>query len=309
MPPTLHNTQTIPQWIFAIFFFLPVFSSAQHNFRPIIDMHLHGYTAEEYYGGSPNPANGIASPENVEEFRQSIIELMDRHNIEYAVMSASPEALETFTALDDRFIPAAQDQNGLIEITKFERLVKEGKIRIFGEIMAVYKGLSLSDPVYAPYLAICEKYDIPVAVHTGTSHPRLAATCCPGYRIEKGNPLHVEEVLVRHPDLRLYLMHAGTEHYQEALVMMYQFPQLYVDLGALLWIDDFTKHYGVEFLKAAKSTGMIDRVMFGSDAMVWPGGITKSIEFLESLDFLSEEDKRNIFYHNAARFLKLKSDE
>ncbi|SHI58111.1 Predicted metal-dependent hydrolase, TIM-barrel fold [Tangfeifania diversioriginum] len=267
---------------------------------------MHGYTTNEYYGGNPNPANGIASPATVEEHQQSIIALMDQHKIQYAVMSASLEALENYTALDKRFITAHQDQeDGLLEISNFEKLIQEGKIKIFGEIMAVYKGLSLSDSIYAPYLKICEKYDIPVAVHTGTSHPRLANTCCPNYRIETGNPLNVEDVLIRHPNLRVYLMHAGTEHYQKTIALMYQFPELYVDVGALLWIDDFTKYFGVEFLKAAKATGMIDRVMFGSDPMVWPGAITASIKFLESLDFLTEDDKQKIFYSNAKTFLNI----
>jgi uncharacterized protein len=40
--------------------------------------------------------------------------------------------------------------------------------------------------------------------------------------------------------------------------------------------------------------------------MTWSYAIGKSIAFLNSLDFLTEQDKEDIFYHNAARFLKLK---
>jgi uncharacterized protein len=39
--------------------------------------------------------------------------------------------------------------------------------------------------------------------------------------------------------------------------------------------------------------------------MIWPYAIEKSIDFLNSLDFLTEEDKEGIFYSNAARFLRL----
>jgi predicted TIM-barrel fold metal-dependent hydrolase len=45
--------------------------------------------------------------------------------------------------------------------------------------------------------------------------------------------------------------------------------------------------------------------MFGSDQMTWPYAIGKSIEFLNSLDFLTEQDKEDIFYNNAAKFLGL----
>jgi uncharacterized protein len=49
--------------------------------------------------------------------------------------------------------------------------------------------------------------------------------------------------------------------------------------------------------------------MFGSDQMVWPGLIEPSIEIIEETPFLSEEQKRDIFYNNAARFLRLSEEE
>jgi predicted TIM-barrel fold metal-dependent hydrolase len=39
--------------------------------------------------------------------------------------------------------------------------------------------------------------------------------------------------------------------------------------------------------------------------MVWPEAISMAIEGIESAKFLSKEEKRDIFYNNAARFLKL----
>ena len=64
-----------------------------------------------------------------------------------------------------------------------------------------------------------------------------------------------------------------------------------------------------DFLKRAKEFGFKDRVMFGSDQMIWPHGIEMSIEYLNSLSFLSEVEKRGILFHNAARFLKLDQSE
>jgi len=46
--------------------------------------------------------------------------------------------------------------------------------------------------------------------------------------------------------------------------------------------------------------------MFGSDQMIWPYAIEKSILFLNNLTLLTRQDKEDIFYNNAARFLKLK---
>jgi predicted TIM-barrel fold metal-dependent hydrolase len=49
--------------------------------------------------------------------------------------------------------------------------------------------------------------------------------------------------------------------------------------------------------------------MFGSDQMVWPEAIGLAVEGIETATFLSREQKRDIFYNNAARFMKLKESE
>jgi hypothetical protein len=45
--------------------------------------------------------------------------------------------------------------------------------------------------------------------------------------------------------------------------------------------------------------------MFGSDEMGWPSSVGLAVEAIESAPFLTADDKRNIFYNNAARFLRL----
>ena len=47
------------------------------------------------------------------------------------------------------------------------------------------------------------------------------------------------------------------------------------------------------------------RLMFGSDQMMWPEAIGWAIEGIESVSFLTEEQKRDIFFNHAVRFLRL----
>jgi hypothetical protein len=47
---------------------------------------------------------------------------------------------------------------------------------------------------------------------------------------------------------------------------------------------------------------------FGSDQMVWPEALEFAIQSIEMADFLTEGQRRDILYNNAARFLRL-SDE
>lgn len=76
------------------------------------------------------------------------------------------------------------------------------------------------------------------------------------------------------------------------------------------WIEAAPERFipGLGF-SMATNTPFGDRVMWGSDQMVWPGVIEHSIEAIEEADYLTEEQKRAILYDNAARFLRLGEEE
>jgi predicted TIM-barrel fold metal-dependent hydrolase len=57
------------------------------------------------------------------------------------------------------------------------------------------------------------------------------------------------------------------------------------------------------------AAGLGKRIMFGTDQMRWPEAIGMAIESIESADFLTEQQKRDVFYHNAARFLRVERAE
>lgn len=50
---------------------------------------------------------------------------------------------------------------------------------------------------------------------------------------------------------------------------------------------------------------MEKRILYGSDSMVWPELIQMSIDIINEAEFLTDEQKRDILYNNAARFLRL----
>ncbi len=54
--------------------------------------------------------------------------------------------------------------------------------------------------------------------------------------------------------------------------------------------------------------GLGKRIMFGSDQIIWPESISVAVETIQSVEFLSPQQRADIFYGNAARFLRL-SDE
>jgi predicted TIM-barrel fold metal-dependent hydrolase len=113
--------------------------------------------------------------------------------------------------------------------------------------------------------------------------------------------------LVKHPKLRLYVMHAGYPMLDDMLTMLYQHPQLHVEVGVIVWSQPRAAFY--RYLQAMVDAGFGNRIMFGSDQMVWPGVIERSINVINAAPFLSAAQKRDILYNNAARFLRLSEEE
>jgi predicted TIM-barrel fold metal-dependent hydrolase len=143
-------------------------------------------------------------------------------------------------------------------------------------------------------------------VHSGGGDPGGAYSWSPKARLALGDPYLIEDVLLNYPKPRINIMHAGGEDWPEhALQLMSYYPQLYTDLAVLLWVAPNTQRYMKDFLRNVKEAGYLDRVMLGSDQMIWPYAIEMSFAFLNSFDFLTAQDKEHILYNNAARFLKM----
>ncbi len=135
--------------------------------------------------------------------------------------------------------------------------------------------------------------------------PARSTLVLPGARLHSA--LTMEEVLVRHPQLRVYLMHAGYPLLDELLAVLYAHPQVYVDVGVIVYTQPRPAFY--RFLRGIVEAGFGERVMFGSDQMVWPGTIERAIAIINEASFLTEGQKRDILYNNAARFLRLSETE
>ena len=174
-----------------------------------------------------------------------------------------------------------------------------GRLGVLGELVAQHVGLSLNDSLFEPYLTLAEELDIPVGVHTGLGPAGTPYTCCPKFRVTYGNPILLEEVLVKHPKLRLYIMHGGWPYLEETKAIMSVYPQVYADLATINWIIPREEFH--EYLKDLIRAGFGKRLMFGSDQMVWPEAIGMAIEGIESAKFLSQRSKSVTFFTTMRR--------
>jgi predicted TIM-barrel fold metal-dependent hydrolase len=188
-------------------------------------------------------------------------------------------------------------------VEEFRRLFKENAFAVFAEIGAQYHGVRLDDESYEPYFALAEELDIPVGVHLGEGPPGAAYLAYPNYRAALTTPFQLEKVLVRHPKLRLYVMHYASPLVDQMIAMLYSHPQLYVDVAQNDW--GFPRAHFYSQLKRLIDAGFEKRIMFGSDQMIWPQTIVVAIKTIQEAPFLDAKQKRDIFYNNAARFLRL----
>ncbi|HKY41496.1 MAG TPA: amidohydrolase family protein [Pyrinomonadaceae bacterium] len=281
-------------------------NSAQRR-QPIIDVHMHAYAKDPRWDQKvPNPITGqpmIAT--NEQAHMQATFAEMKKYNIVKAVVSndyqavlrwkkASPETVIVSYGFDD---PGAPNLDFLRKEHAAGRLVS------LGEIGAQYMGLAPNDPKLEPIFALAEELDIPVGIHVGLSKPGIAYDDAPKYRAAISNPMLLEEVLIRHPKLRLYVMHAGWPMLDQMVALMWAHPQVYVDIAVINWA--LTRAEFHSYLRRLVEAGFGERIMFGSDQMVWPDAIGKAIEGIESATFLNEQQKRDIFYNNAVRFFRL----
>jgi uncharacterized protein len=275
---------------------------------PIIDMHLHAdLPPHDVPAGDPAPCRpepcqgeGRATGNHAETLEQTL-EAMDRHNIVKAFLSGVDPAIvqQWVAAAPGRFIAAPFIlQPGRPDPKTLRREYAAGRFGGMGEIATQLAGVPPNDPALAPYFALAEELDVPVLLHTAGIGPYL-----PGFRSASGNPVLMEEVLVRHPKLRLFVENAGYPYRGEMIAMMFQYPQLHADVSTISWVIPRTAFY--DYLEAFVRAGLGKRLMFGSDQMRWPEKIGAGIEAIEQAPFLTEEQKRDILYHNAVRFLRL----
>ena len=118
-----------------------------------------------------------------------------------------------------------------------------------------------------------------------------------------GDPLLLEGLLAKHPKLRVQVMHAGYPMIENMLTLLQADSHVYVDVAGLIW------SYPIKevntYIQRLVEAGFEDRVMFGTDQLIWPHLMEYSISVIQNADYLTPEQKRDILYNNAARFLRL----
>lgn len=273
---------------------------------PIIDVHVHAYNnqlAPQRFC-FPQPCEGLPSQVlDGDRLLPATLRAMDELNIVLGVASSSWRNVRSWVdGNEDRFVSAISIGNPANRpIEMLRSLLETDSLKVLGEISSQYQGIAADDPQLDPIYALAIEFDVPVHIHVaglGGSED---------FPTHLGNPQRLAPVLAKHPGLRIYLENAAWPYLEEVTSLMYQYPTVYADISTILHLTP--RDTALRYVKRLVENGLAKRLMFGSDQMSWPEVMAEAVEALQSADFLTADQKADIFYHNAARFFELSEDE
>ena len=176
-------------------------------------------------------------------------------------VSKYPNTLYALCAVDPR--------RGVEAIELVEKAVTEWGMK--GVKFHPTAGYFPDDPAFDPFYEKCVELSVPVCSHT-------AALINAPYVSKYADPIYLDSVAARFPDLKILMIHFGSLSWTlNCVELMFSRPNLYAELSgyqaqALFFSENFLK-----VLRAVLNTPLKDKLMFGTD---WP--------YLEN--FLSQKD-------------------
>ena len=164
------------------------------------------------------------------------------------------------------------EDNALAEV---DRAVQELGLR--GLKMApIYGGWDPLDPRALKIFARAEELGLPIMFHQGTTYPRKAP-------LKYANPVLLEDIALRFPDLKMIIAHIGHPWEAEAIVLIRKQPNVFADISALFYRP--WQYYNS--LRLAVEYGVADKLLFGTDYPITT--FDESVKGLHDIVKLSQE--------------------
>jgi len=184
---------------------------------------------------------------------------------------------------------------GKMGVREARRLIRDFGIKGF-KFHPTMQGFYPNDRMaYALYEAIEAEGGIAL-FHTGQTGVGSGMPGGNGMRLKYSNPMHLDDVAVDFPDLRIILAHPSFPWQEEALAVAQHKPNVYIDLSG------WSPKYFPDILVRYCNSILRKKVLFGSD---WP--MIAPERWLDDFDGIDIKDavRPDILKNNAARLLGL----
>ncbi len=158
------------------------------------------------------------------------------------------------------------------------------------------QGFDPADPQFIPLWAAIEELGLPVLVHTGQTGVGAQLPGGWGFRLALSNPLLLDDVATRHPDLQIIMAHPSVPWQDEAISVATHKGNTWIDLSG--WSP---KYFSAALVRAAR-TYLKHKVLFGSDFPALTPD--RWLDDFRTLEF-PEDVSTGILRGNAVRLLGL----
>lgn len=142
------------------------------------------------------------------------------------------------------------------------------------------------------------EFDVPVMFHSGDTYT-------PKGKVRFAHPLHIDDVAVDFPDLKIVICHVGNPWIRDCMEVVYKNVNVYADFSGLVlgnFSDKFEKYMRGQLEEMILYAGEPEYLLYGTD---WPISSMKSyLAFMKQLD-LPDDKKELIYWKNAAKLFKL----
>ena len=220
-----------------------------------------------------------------------LIEAMDRVGVEKCIVSTNAEepsehSLSFPRAHPDRFVLAAwlDPRNGMNAVRALERIVREHPVVMARTTPFMVGAIPPNDRVYYPVYAKCIELDLPIAINTGLPGPPMPGAC--------QDPMHLDEVCVFFPELKLVMAHGADPWWDVAIRLMLKYRNLYLQTSAYA-----PRYFPPQLIHFMNTRGK-EKILFASDHPVL--SFERCVKEAEALD-LREGVLDNFLYANAER--------
>jgi hypothetical protein len=270
----------------------------------VIDFHTH-YVRKEFLNSTWRNYLESLNPEfyaRIEEFShrpELVVSHLKSQGVRYAVVLAEVAPATSANIPTEVVIEFCRGQEMLIPFTSInpnihedmvERLedqVKNGRVRGI-KFLPSYQFFYPNEARLYPLYHKAQELGIPVLYHIGTSIFK-------GTRLKYCDPIHLDDVAVDFPDLKIVMAHCGRSFwYDKCFYLSRLHKNVYMDITGLP--PQNLLNYFPEFEKNG------EKVVFGSDWPTMPGSIAKNIETIKSLP-LKDRTIEAILYKNAEKIL------
>jgi len=239
---------------------------------------------EDYFKGDDS---FFKSPELSE-----LLEDMDANGVAKAILmtragAAEDRAQRFAAAAPDRFALAVGGFNLLRPmkaVRALESFVRDNPVA-YASVGPSFWGDGMyppSDAVYYPLYTKCCELDLPLCLNTGIPGPPIPA--------EPQNPIHLDRVCIRFPELKLCMIHGADPWWDTAIRLMLKYRNLRLMTSA------WSPKYLPESLLTYMRTRGNDRILFASDYPVL--SMKRCLGEAEALDL--PDDVRAAWLHDNA---------